>query len=193
MCLKKCVSRKIWSFTWVNLFNIRSWIAWEIGMCVKREHVSVRRGRREFKIERNIFSGKKRDFRVYLLRVHVSYHVPSYKMINGFARYLFRYKLSAENALKMENSREISQMWFYILCLYGLCASSISVEGLKFDCQKEVKSKILSIPRTTVEDVQFFMMLPWFDITAIPLCIVHSCESIRHTDLITGESGIECS
>ena len=160
MCLKKCMSRKIWGFTWVNLFNIRSRIAWEIGMCVKREHVAVRRGRREFKIERNIFFWKKREISgkeresVYLLRVYVSYHVPPYKMINGFARCLFRYKLSAENALKMENSREISRMWFCILCLYGPCASSVSVEGLKFDCWKEVKSKVLSILRTTdVEDV----------------------------------------
>lgn len=100
------------------------------------------------------FFWKKRDFRVYLLRVHLPHRVSPYKMINGFARYLFRYKLSAENALKLENSREVSWMRFCILCLCGPCASSVSVEGLKFDCRKEVKSKVLSIPRTTdVEDV----------------------------------------
>jgi len=175
------------SVQYSELDRVRNWYVRKTRARICAERKTRIQNRKKY------FFWKKRDFRVYLLRVHVSYHVPSYKMINGFARYLFRYKLSAENALKMENSREISRMWFYILCLYGLCASSISVEGLKFDCQKEVKSKVLSIPRTTVEDVQFFMMLPWFDITAIPLCIVYLCESIRHTDLITGESGIECS
>jgi len=41
-----------------------------------------------------------------------------------------------KNALKMKNLREISWMWFCILCLWGPYACSVSAEGLKFDCRR---------------------------------------------------------
>jgi len=64
-----------------------------------------------------------------------------------------------KNALKMKNLREISWMWFCILCLWGRYAR---FRGIKIRLEREVKSKVLSIHGTMdVENVQFFMVLPW--------------------------------
>lgn len=69
-------------------------------------------------------------------------------------------------------------MWFSILCLCGPCACSVSVEGIKI--RLPGRSKIqgsLNPGNNGRRRRSIFHGVAMVDITAIPLCIVHSRAS----------------
>lgn len=111
-------------------------------------------------------------------------------MVNDFARYLL--ETIGRNALKMENLGKISWIRFCILCLCGPCASSVPAEGLNFDCSKRNKIQDSLNPGNNERRRRSIFHGAIADITAIPLCIVHSHTPWKFIDLVTSEPDTGC-